>query len=324
MRFDGAAGQVVPEYGVGERVVGEVAGGGDGPGDLADDRAVAVAVRPGDDPVVDPGELLAAVVQALLGDLAGGRVDDPPVQGHRSVRGPEGRDVEGLVVLAQVDHDLAAVVVVGVEAVEDPARLDLDPADGRAAVARQQPDAGLMRRVPHVRQLLARGDRVQAEGDRQVKQHHVAVGEREVMHHRAVGDRDVGGAGDLSRRVDDDVLDVVPGPEVGDGVQLAGGVVELGVRGEAAGQGPAEVARADGVQLIGQLVRQRPGLDGGQGAPAVGDDVGVGGEVHVLVHRAARPLVVVLRGDGLGADPPVAVPLGLAVAQPHAVHHARA
>ena len=47
MRFDGAAGQVVAEYGVGERVVGEVAGGGDGPGDLADDGAVAVAVRPG-------------------------------------------------------------------------------------------------------------------------------------------------------------------------------------------------------------------------------------------------------------------------------------
>ena len=31
-----------------------------------------------------------------------------------------------------------------------------------------------------------------------------------------------------------------------------------------------------------------------------------------------------LRGDGLGADPPVAVPLGPTVAQPHPVHHARA
>ena len=56
----------------------------------------------------------------------------------------------------------------------------------------------------------------------------------------------------------------------------------------------------------------------------MGDDARVGGEVHVLVHRASRPLLVVLCGDGLGADPPVAVPLGLAVAQPHAVHHARA
>ena len=52
--------------------------------------------------------------------------------------------------------------------------------------------------------------------------------------------------------------------------------------------------------------------------------MGVGGEVHVLVHRAARPLFVVLRGDGLGADPPVAVPLGPAIPQPHPVHHARA
>src|ERR1017187_6118791 len=257
MYLDGAADQVVPEYRVGERIVTEVAGSGDGPGDLADDRAVAIAVRPGDDPVVDPGELLSPVVQALLGDLAGRRIYDPPVQGHRPVGVPERGDVEGLVVLAQVDHDPAAVVVVGVEAVEDPARLDLDPADGRAAVAGQQADAGLVRRVPHVRQFLARGDRVQAERDRQVKQYHVGSGEREVMHHPAVGDGDVGGAGDLSRRVDHHVLDVVPGPEVGDGVQLARLVVELGVRGEAAGQGPGEVARADGVQLIGQLVRQR-------------------------------------------------------------------
>ena len=68
-------------------------------------------------------------------------------------------------------------------------------------------------------------------------------------------------------------------------------VVELGVRGEAAGQRAAEVARADGVQLVGQLIGQRAGLDGGERAPGVGDDVGVGGEVHVLVHRAARPLL---------------------------------
>ena len=74
--------------------------------------------------------LLAAVVQARWATLPAAGVDDPPVQGHRSVRGPEGGDVEGRVVLAQVDHDLAAVVVVGVEVVEDPARLDPDRADG--------------------------------------------------------------------------------------------------------------------------------------------------------------------------------------------------
>ena len=35
-------------------------------------------------------------------------------------------------------------VLIGVEAVEHPARLDLDPADGRAAVAGQQPDSRLV------------------------------------------------------------------------------------------------------------------------------------------------------------------------------------
>ena len=74
----------MPQQCVSKRVVGEVASGGDGPGDLADLRAVAVAVRPGDDPVIDPGELLPAVVEAPLGDLARGRVDDPPVQRQRS------------------------------------------------------------------------------------------------------------------------------------------------------------------------------------------------------------------------------------------------
>ena len=247
VRLHGAVVQVVLEDRVGERVVGEVAGGRDGTGDLADDRAVAVAVRPGDDPVVDPGEFLPAIVQSLLGDRAGGRVDGPPVQGHRAVRSPQRGDVEPLVVLAQVDQDPAVGVLIGVEAVEHPARLDLDPADGRAAVAGQQADSRLVGGVPHVRQFLALGDRVQAERDRQVQQDHVVGGEREVMHHRPVGDRDVGGADDLAARADDNVLHVVPGPEVRDRVQLAGGVVDLGVRGEAARQGPAEVTRAGGV-----------------------------------------------------------------------------
>jgi hypothetical protein len=52
--------------------------------------------------------------------------------------------------------------------------------------------------------------------------------------------------GDLAIGADGDVLDVVPGPEVGDGVQLAGAVVELGVRGEAAGPSPPVTAPTPG------------------------------------------------------------------------------
>ena len=71
VRLDGAGGQVVFEQGVAERFVGEVAAGRDGGlADGADDRAVAVAVRPGDGPVIDAGEFLRPVIEALLGLLS--------------------------------------------------------------------------------------------------------------------------------------------------------------------------------------------------------------------------------------------------------------
>src|SRR3712207_7778712 len=79
-------------------------------------------------------------------------------------------------------------------------------------------------------------------------------------------------------RSDDDVLDVVPGPVVGDRVQVAGPPVELGVRRVAARQGAAEVARPDRLQLVGQLVGQRTGLHGGEGPSTVRQDVRVGRE----------------------------------------------
>src|SRR3712207_6156775 len=90
-------------------------------------------------------------------------------------------------------------------------------------------------------------------------------------------------------RSDDDVLDVVPGPVVGDRVQVAGPPVELGVRRVAARQGAAEVARPDRLQLVGQLVGQRTGLHGGEGPSTVRQDVRVGREVAPVVLRAARP-----------------------------------
>ena len=67
VRLGGAVRQVMFEQGVGERLVGEVAGKRrDRLADLADHRAVAVLVRPGDDPVIDPREFLRAVVEGLL------------------------------------------------------------------------------------------------------------------------------------------------------------------------------------------------------------------------------------------------------------------
>jgi DNA-binding CsgD family transcriptional regulator len=325
VRLGAAAGQVVLEQRVGEGLVGEVAGQRDeGLADLADDGAVAVAVRPGEDPLVDPRELLEPVVEPPAGDPAGGRVHRPPVERDGAVPGHR-RDVVRSGVGDDVDHDLAAGVVIGVQRVEHPARLDLEPADLRLpAVPGQQADPGLMGRVPRVGQFQPGGRPDQAEGHRQVEQHDVFFRQGEVVHHGPVGDTDVGGPGHEPAGADDHVLDVVPGPVVGDGVQFPGARVELGVRGEPARQGAAEVARAGGAERGGQLVGQRAGLHGGQGAPAMPQDVGVGGEVSAVVDRPGRPFLAEGLGDLLGADPAVAVPLRPPVPQPDAVHHARA
>ena len=107
-------------------------------------------------------------------------------------------------------------------------------------------------------------------------------------------------------------------------MQFGGAPVQFGVRRVAARQFPFEVARPDRLQLVGELVRQRAGLHGGQHAPGVPDDVRIGGEVRVVMDRAARPFLAQRRRHLTGPDPAVAVPLGPAVAQPHAVHHAGA
>ena len=128
VRLDAASPEVVFEESVGECLVGEVAAGLEGgPGDFADDRAVAVAVRPADNPVIDAGEFLVSVIEALLGHFPGGRVDDPPVKCQRPLPG-EHRDVVGAFVAHQVGHNPAAVVV-GVEGVEDPAGVHFEPPD---------------------------------------------------------------------------------------------------------------------------------------------------------------------------------------------------
>ena len=72
-------------------------------------------------------------------------------------------------------------------------------------------------------------------------------------------------------------------------MQLAGVRVLVGVGGVAAAQGAAEVAGADGVELVGQLVRRGAGLDQGEGAAGVLEHVGVGGEVVAAAARTGSP-----------------------------------
>ncbi len=280
-------------------------------------------MRSGHHPLVDPREFLEPVVEPTAQDLSRRQVDGPAVQRQRAAPAQQG-DVVRPRVLDDIHHDRAAVVV-RVEGVEDPARLRLEPAHlRRTAVAAQQADSGLVVRVPGVGQLHPGRGSVHAEGHGQVEENHVFLGQGEVVDHRPVGDGDVGGCDHLAVGGDDDVLDVVPSPEVGDGVQFTGPRVELGVRGESAGQRAAEIARSPGFQFAGQLIWQRAGLHGGQRPSRVPDDVGVGREVGAGVDRALRPGLAERLGHSPGADPPVAVPLGPAVAQPDSVHHPRA
>ena len=121
--------------------------------------------------------------------------------------------------------------------------------------------------------------------------------------------------------VDDEVPYVVPCRVVGDRVQLVGRGVELGVRGEGAAECPAEVVGLEGVEFAVQFVRQRPALLHGEDAALVGDHMGVAGEVVVRDRAGAGVRLAQLLADGGRSHPPVAVPLGAALAQAYAVHH---
>ena len=80
--------------------------------------------------------------------------------------------------------------------------------------------------------------------------------------------------------------------------------------------GAVEVARADGVELVGELIGAGPGLDDCEGSAGVADDVGVGREVEAGVQGAGARLLSQGSGHVARAHPPVAIPLGLAVTQP--------
>ena len=106
-------------------------------------------------------------------------------------------------------------------------------------------------------------------------------------------------------------------------MQLTGVRVALGVRGVAAGQRAVEVARPDRVELVGQLVVGDAALDQRERLARRGRSR--------WCWRRSREIADVpgsargspsARGGVRAAHPAVAVPLGLAVAEPHAVHHA--
>ena len=153
-------------------------------------RAVAPAVRPADQALVDAGNSNGLVAELLLVDRAGGEVERPAPQQGRGVVGAEALGVEHPVVAHDVEHDAVAVVV-GVERVEHVARRHLEPAHvGAVAAERDQPDPGGAVVLPRVREAGAAHGDVEVEDHRQVVDDHPALGDRAVVHHRPVGDVD--------------------------------------------------------------------------------------------------------------------------------------
>ena len=109
---------------------------------------------PADPSFVDAGELLPAVVEALLLDGAAVPVEMPALQRRGALVGAEELRAEHGGVAHHVEHDpVAAGLVEGVHRVEDVAGLDVVPDDvGRVAVAGKQADPGVVAVLPAVRE----------------------------------------------------------------------------------------------------------------------------------------------------------------------------
>ena len=105
-------------------------------------------------------------------------------------------------------------------------------------------------------------------------------------------------------------------------MQLTGFRVTLGVRGVSTGQRSVEVADADGVQLVGEFVdrRRRPSISA-RVLPACPITL-VLAPMRERPECAGRWLFAQRLARLRSAHPAVAVPLGLAVADADAVHHA--
>jgi hypothetical protein len=199
--------------------------------------------------------------------------------------------------------------------VEDVARVDRDPTDLAGAVQRHDADPRRVGVVPAVGH--APPDQVHPEHHRQVQEHRVPVGDREVVHHRRPGAGHLGAGHQLPGR-GQPVVDQVRGQRaVGEEVQVAGVRVALGVGGHGGGQPAVEVARPDRLQLRRDLVRETV-LDQREQLPAVLDDVGVGDDGGAVEALGAEERAALQRA---GADPAVAVPLRAALPQPHPVDH---
>ncbi len=226
-----------------------------------------------------------------------------------------------------VEHDLECSVLpaplLGGHWMEDVTRLYLEPAHLlRLPPEGHHPHPRAVRVVPHVGERGAGCGHVEVEGDRQVVEHQMPLGDRAVVDHRVAGHRHVDpvdhpAGGRLDHRV---LQHVGPGPVVADRMQEPGRRVDLGMGGVAVGQAAAEVGMTQRVEGVAQLDGTGAGLDDGHGAAADADHVGIR-RLHAAVALAGGRWLTERLAHVGRAHPTVAVPLGPTVPQAQAVHH---
>ncbi len=170
------------------------------------------------------------------------------------------------------------------------------------------------------------GDRVEVEHAGQVEEDDVALGEGEVVHHRAAGHLDVDDAADPGVGADHRVLHLVaPAPVVGHGVELAGlaGPASGGRCSRRAACRRSRRRRSSRVRRSARRAGRRPRRWRRCGPACTMTLVLAGKSQPAWTGAPGRGCLAERLGHVGGADEPVAVPLGLAVAQPDAVDHAR-
>ena len=288
--------------------------------------AVAVAIGLAGERTAVTRELVGRLIDRRDRRGTRARIDFPANQTSRRVAE---RTVEIVahhsLVEAHVEHDLAVGRVVRVERVEHVAHGHIDPHDvGRRALTRHQTHAVAVVVVPPERERAAGERQVEVDQHRLVVHHHVAIGDRHVVHHRHARQRNVDRAVHSAVLAHAHVLDVVEPlcPGVDHGVHLARCRIDLRVGGECAGQRAEEVVVPDGLEFVRELDRASTGLDHGPR--------GAGERTHVRVGPARRIVPITPRrlslaahfAHALRADVTIAVPLGAALAQTNAVHHA--
>ena len=289
---------------------------------VADDVAreahhVAVPVGPAHVGIGHSRELRRPVVDLLLFHLAGGGVDGPAPQVR--IREVHAVRLPHVLEAGDVEDDLVAVFV-GVHRVEHVAGVDVVPLHlGVVAGAGHDAEARRVVLVPADGHVPRHGC-FHAEHCGQVHEHHVVLGDVEVVHHRRAAHGDGLLLHQFAVGRHPQVREVRLHERVAERQHLAGRGADLRVRGERALQHTVVTRGTDGLEVAVDHVGPVAFLEG-EDLPGVAHHVGVGLRAGHVAHVRHVQDVLGRIGIERRLHVAVAVPLGLAAMQADAVQH---